>query len=309
MNSREKLLVVGVGIVAVFWTATTGVSTFRDVRAKNYRMLKSVKKELARAEKSDARGREAQKRIYAWAKQSLPTDLDVAKSLYEDWLREQLIESGLYVTELNDKSSGGGNKRFQEISFLVSAEGSLAQLSDFLYRFYRAGHLHRVSEANLTPSKEGGTLVISLTIDALSLEDCKRTDRLSERLSNTPLPPLEEVSAAIVSRNIFAPYRPALLGASNGSEQSTTELDQVLAQARFTAMTYGQGGWQMAIRMEESGDILFFREGDSIEIGPFVGQIANLEGREAIVTLKKQRVLVRLGQYLSQATPLLDQAG
>jgi len=309
MNSREKLLAMGVGTLAVFWIGTMGVDGFRNAREKNYRTLANVKEELSRAKEANERGREAQREIRKLARRSLPTDLDMAKSSYEDWLREQLIESGLYVSELNDKSSGGGNKRFQEISFQISAEGSLAQLSDFLYRFYSAGHLHRISETNLSPDRDSEVLIISLTIDALSLEDCKRTESLTDQPGDLPLPPLEEIRQAIVGRDIFAVYQPAILAGSHDGDQLAGELDSLLAQARFTGTTYGQGGWQMAVRMEESGDMLFFRQGDPIEIGRFAGQITELDGRRAVVTLKNQQVTIRLGQYLSQAQPLVDQAG
>ena len=309
MNSREKLLATGVGALAVLWAGTLGVDGFRSAREKNYKTLASVKKKLKSAQEANKRGREAQAEIRKLARLSLPTDLDVAKSQYEDWLREQLIESGLFVRELSDKSSGGGNKRFQEISFLVDVKGSLTQLSDFLYRFYSAGHLHRISESNLSPDKEGQDLLISLTIDALSLEDCKRSDSLSDRASELPLPPLEEIKQEIVSRNIFAVYKPIVAEDSNGSELSAVELDSMLAKARFTGTTYGQGGWQMTVRMEDSGEIFFFREGDPIEIGRFAGQITTLDGRTAIVTLKSQQVMVRIGQYLSQAQPIANQAG
>jgi len=309
MNSREKLMTIGVGSLAVLYAGVWGVETFREARTNNYQTLSSVRKKLVRAQEANKRGHEAQSAIQNLAKQSLPTDLDMAKSSYEGWLREQLIESGLFVSEIDDNSSGGANKRFQEISFKIIAKGSLAQLSDFLYRFYQAGHLHRISETNLTTDRDSDDLAISLTIDALSLEDCKRSDSLTDRASDLTLPPLEEVKQAIVSRNIFAVYQPAVLGDPNGSELSSGELDSLLAQARFTGTTYGQGGWQMAVRMEDSGDILFFREGDPIEIGRFAGQITALDGRSAIVTLKNQQVVVRLGQYLSQAQPLADQAG
>jgi len=309
MNSREKLMAIGVGSLAVLYAGTMGVEGFRSARDKNFRSLTSVKKKLSLAQEANKRGHEAQSTIQNLAKQSLPTDLDMAKSSYEGWLREQLIESGLFVSEIDDNSSGSANKRYQEISFKISAKGSLAQLSDFLYRFYQAGHLHRISETILTPDRDSDDLVISMTIDALSLDDCKRSDSLTDRASDLSLPPLEEVKQAIVSRNIFAAYQPAVLEDPNGIELASGELDSLLAQARFTGMTHGQGGWQMAIRMEDSGDILFFREGDPIEIGRFAGQITTLDGRSAIVTLKNQQVLVRLGQYLSQAQSLADQAG
>jgi len=299
MNSREKLLAIAVGTLAILWTGTRGVDRFHEARDKNYRTLANVKKELGLAREANERGRQAQSEIRKLARQSLPTDLDMAKSSYEDWLREQLIDSGLYVSELDDKSSGVGNQRFQEIIFQISAQGSLSQLADFLYHFYRAGHLHRISEANLSPNRDREALDILLTIDALSLDDCKRSDSLTDRPSELELPPLEEIRQAIVGRNIFTVYRSTALEDPKGGK-----LNSLLAKARFTGTTHGQDGWQMAVRMEDSGDLFFFREGDPIEIGRFAGQITQLNGRRAIVTLKNRKVLVRLGQYLSQAQPL-----
>lgn len=297
MNSRERMLAIGVGLLAIVWVAMMGVSGFQEARERNQRTLKNTKKALVKAQEAAERGHKAQSQILKWAKQSLPTDTDIAKSLYEDWLREQLTASGLTVNEIDDKSPGGAKKRFEEISFLVSAEGSLDQLSDFLYGFYQAGHLHRVSEANISPNKEETALKISLTIDALSLNDCKRTESLSERPSELPLPPLEELREAIVSRNIFSVYQ-------LNKRQTPDALDPVLAQARITSMLKGRGGWRMTIHRGDNGSILYFREGDSIEIGQFSGQVTQLDGRRAVVTVRNQQMLVNLGEYLSQAQPL-----
>jgi hypothetical protein len=74
-------------------------------------------------------------------------------------------------------------------------------------------------------------------------------------------------------------------------------------------MTYGEGGWQMSIRMRDSGRIRFFRQGDSIRIGRFSGEVVEMDGRRAIVSSKSQKLVILLGQNLSQAQVLVDQAG
>lgn len=309
MNQREKLLGVGVALLAILWAATMGVDGFRKARERNYRDLKNARMELNLAREASERGLLAQNKLREWGRQSLPTDIDIAKSLYEDWLREQLTESGLYVSEINDQEPGGAKKRFQEVTFKIEAQGKLGELSDFLYRFYRAGQLHRISQANLKPTKSRDSISISLTINALSLDNCKRKDTLADRPSDQPLPPLEEIRQIIVDRNIFAVYSPPVPDSPSPGEQPTDSPDTEAAQARFTGMTYGKDGWQMAVHMTESGKVLFFREGDSIEIGRFVGQISKLEDRRAIVTLSNQRVMLTIGQYLTEAQPLADQAG
>jgi hypothetical protein len=80
------------------------------------------------------------------------------------------------------------------------------------------------------------------------------------------------------------------------------------ATAFVTGMMYGDGGWQMAVRMSDSGKMRYFRQGDSIEIGRFSGEIVELDGRRAIITRDEQLVQVHLGQNLGQAVALADQA-
>ncbi len=303
MNQREKLLVGAVGLLVILWGGTVGWDRYRAALTSNQNQQRSAEQQLSQARTTSARGLRAQRMLRGWRRQSLPTNLDIAKSLYQDWLRQQLVETGLVVRELTESTSRSAQKHFGQVTFVVNAQGTLDELTEFLYRFYQSNHLHRISAASLTPTTTRRSLTISLTIDALSLPDCPRSDQLAEGSSGLFSESLEEIRQEIVSRNVFVAYGLA------ESEQQVAESPDEAAQAKITSMTRGEGGWQMTIRMGDSGRVRYFRQGDSIEIGRFSGEIVELDGRRAVVSRDDQRVLILLGQNLGQAVVISDQAG
>jgi hypothetical protein len=309
MNRREKLLAASIGLMVILFGSTKGVSKYQEAYRQNEKKLENVKEDLLEAKQAENRGLRAQNRLSDLGRLSLPTDIDIAVTHYEDWLRELLEKSNLEVGNLKSKTGSGPHKRSQLIDFDVSAQGTLAELSSFLHGFYQAGHLHRISETTLTPIEGEKALSIALTIEALSLDNCKREEDLTDRPSKIKLEPLDRIQVDIVGRNIFAVYNPPVTVVETPTVQFSLADDPVAAQALVSSMTRGQAGWQMSVRMKDSGKIHFFREGDPIAIGAFVGSITKLDGRFAIVTIGKERMQVRLGQNLSQAQPLADLAG
>jgi hypothetical protein len=298
MTQREKVLAGAVGLMVVLWAGSSGLTRYRDALDRNRTKLRDAEQQLSQARTAKLRGQRAQTRLRRWQRQSLPTNPDIANSLYQDWLQKQLTEAGLKVTDLKGtKSAQAATDRFQDFNFRVDADGELSQLVDFLSRFYRAGHLQRISRASITPAKENGTLLIELTIDARSMKDAPRSDKLTELESNVPLPPLEKLQAAISNRKLFAAFQK--------SGAPANEADQ----AFVSGMTQGENGWLMSVRMQDSGRMLYFRAGDSIQIGKFSGMISEIGERRAIVKTDTAELQVHLGQTLGQAQPLAKQAG
>jgi hypothetical protein len=305
VTQREKVLAGTVGLMAVLWFGSSALTRYRDAVNVNRTRLREVEQELSQARTAKLRGQRAVIRLKRWQDQSLPTDPDIANSLYQDWLQKQLSEAGLKVTDI--KSSLGlraPNDRFQEFNFKVEATGEMSQLVDFLSKFYRAGHLQRISRTSLVPAKEGSGLAISLTVDALSMRDAPRADSLSDAASNLELPPLEELQSTIAQRDLFSPYKDTK-SASVASNPVANEADQ----AFISGMTLGAEGWQMSVRIKDSGRMLYFRAGDSIQIGNFSAKVSEIDGRRAIVEKDGSQLQVYLGQNLGQAQPLSPQAG
>jgi hypothetical protein len=305
MTRREKVLVGSVGLMAVLWFGSSALTRYRAAVDDNRAKLRDAEQKLSQARTAKLRGQRAVTRLKRWQKQSLPTNPDIANSLYQDWLQKQLTEVGLKVTDI--KSTMGlraPNDRFQEFNFKVEASGQAAQFVDFLSRFYRAGHLQRISRTSLAPAKEGSDLNISLTVDALSMRDAPRVDSLSDVPSTVELPDLKDLREAIAKRDLFSPYKDTK-SADIASKPAANEADQ----AFVSSMTRGAEGWQMSVRLQDSGKMLYFRPGDSIAIGKFNAKVIEIEDRRAIVEKDGSQLQVFLGQNLGQAQPFKPQAG
>lgn len=303
MTQREKILAGTVGMIAVLWVGSSGLTRYRDAVEANRSELRKAEQEVSQARTAKLRGQRAMTKLRRWQKQSLPTNADIANSLYQDWLQKQMTEAGLKVADIKSSTGlRGGNDRTQEFTYVVTASGQMSQLVDFLSRFYQAGHLQRISRASLAPAKEGNDLSITLTVDALSMRDSPRTDTLSDLKSDLKLPPLKELQAAIAKRDLFAPFKDTKAVASKPQEN---EADQ----AFISGMGQGDGGWYMSIRMKDSGKMMYFRAGDSIQIGKFTGKVSEIDGRRAIVEQEGNRLQIFLGQSLGQAQPVAQQAG
>lgn len=301
MNDREKILAAAVAAMVLLWGANQGWEKYHVALKKNINTQQNVAQKLSTARTAKLRGQRAQHKIRQWQRESLPTDQDIAKSLYQDWLQQQLTAAGLTVKELSISSSRTSSTSYQQFSFVVSATGKLEQLTDFLYGFYQSKHLHRISKADLTPSEDRKSLTISLTVDALSLADADREDKLADGTHNEFKQTLDQFRESIVGRNLFATYQPGKTEQKGASGEDTEA-----AQAKFSGINYGRDGWLMSVRMEKSSKTFYFREGDTIEIGQFKGTIEQLDGERRRVTISTEsgRVQVRLGQTLSEAEPL-----
>lgn len=299
MTKREKVLAGAVGVILGAVALSRGVGWYRDTLDANRAELREVEQELSQARTAKLRGQRAVTRLRRWQRQSLPTNPDVASSLYEDWLQKQLSEAGVKVSDLKStKAMHAPNDRFQDFNFVVNAEGSLRQLTDFLSRFYRAGHLQRISRTSLAPAKNGDSLAIEMTIDARAMRDAPHADKLTDRESSLELPTIEALHTAISDRNLFSESR------------KTTETPQNEAdQAIVSGMILGEKGWQMSVRMQDSNKMLYFNAGDSIQVGQFSGTVSEIDGRKAVVNGANGDVQVYLGQKLSQAQPVAKNAG
>jgi hypothetical protein len=299
MTKREKMLAGTVGLMVFAMFGSSLLTRYRDTVEENRTLLRDIEQQLSQARTAKLRGQRAVTKLRRWQKQSLPTNPDIANSLYEDWLQKKLTEAGLKVNDIKSSTSlRGANDRTQEFRYIVAATGEASALVKFLASFYKAGHLQRISQASLTPAKEGGGLAISMTVDALSMRDSPRADKLSELDSNAALPSVEELQAAISKRNLFS-ASPEKKPDAMAARHQPNEADQ----AFVSSMTQGESGWQMSVRLGDSGRMLYFRAGDAIQIGTFKAKVSEINGRRVIVEKDGSPMQVFLGQNLGQAQP------
>ncbi len=208
MTRREKYLAGAVVGAAALWAGLSGLGKYRSAVDASVRLQSQAHQKLDDAEFAVMRGEKAKRQLIEWAKRSLPTDRDVAKSLYQDWVRTQLTSAGLTVEQVTDKPITRRETHFGELSVEARASGTLDQMADFLYKFYTAPHLHRISPATITPSENGSKLSAVLGIESLILSDSTRKAELATREEQKLPHSLEEFKASLTSRNVFAPHTP-----------------------------------------------------------------------------------------------------
>jgi hypothetical protein len=284
VTSREKTLIGAVAAAGVLWFGTQGLTRYREAVLRNENLQLEAERALSEARTAELRGQRARKQVNEWRSQSLPTNPEVAESLYQDWLRTQVAAAGLTLTQIADKSGSARNPQFGEVAIEVRADGTLAQLTDFLHRFYSGPHLHRISGATVTAADAGQKLSLTMTAAALILPDAKRSDRLAE---GDPRPiegvtSLDDIRSQLVDRNLFVAYTP-----KSGGEAT---VDAGAGEVEFSSTVYGSEGWQSWIRNKSSGDVSRYGKGDEISIGAFKGKIIEIENRRMVIETEKGRV-------------------
>jgi hypothetical protein len=301
VTSREKMLTGGVVAAGVLWFGTQGLTRYREALDRNESLRVEAEQALTDAQTAEYRGQKARKQLNEWIGQSLPSNRDVAESLYQDWLRSQLTEAGLEVSQLSNKSGNARNPQFSEVAFELRATGTMEQLAEFLYRFYASPHLHRISSATIAAEDAGKKLSVTATTSALILPDVKRTDKLAAGEPRELPKSKDEFRKGLVDRNLFVAYSPKA-----GGEGDSPQKDEVAAGAVVTSMIYGEGGWQMDVRMKDANDLLHFQQGDEIEIGKLKGKVVKIDGdyRRAVIETEKGRYEIRLGQNFAEMTPV-----
>jgi hypothetical protein len=295
MTSREKMLTGAVVAAGVLWFGTQGLTKYREALDRNESLRAEAERALTDAQTAEYRGQKARKQLNQWIGQSLPSNRDVAESLYQDWLRGQLTEAGLNVTQLSNKSGNARNPQFGEVAFELRATGTLEQLTDFLYRFYSAPHLHRISSATIAAEDAGKKLNVTATASALILPDVKRTDKLADGEGAKLAKTKDEFRKSLIDRNLFVAHTPKAGEKGEGK-------DDAAAAAKFEWADYGAYGWRMGVKSGD--DTKYYHQGDDIEIGKIKGKVVEIESRRAVIQTDDGRIEVRFGQSFADAVPL-----
>lgn len=223
-----------------------------------------------------------------WESQSLPSDPEIARSLYSDWLRGLAGRLGLLSPTVDAREASRPADSFHLLSVAVQGRGSTAQWVRFLLEFYRAGHLHQIRSMSVTPLDNGRLLECSLGIEALILPSADRDDRLSSVPGDKLAFDNWEDYELIVHRNLFAP----------SSDSDPTE------QTFLTAVNYISGNPEAWFTIRTEDKLMKLRKGESLEIGRFRARIAEIVDPDVILESQGERWLLSIGESLSQALAL-----
>jgi len=257
---------------------------WRDVENRRQDVMGEIKKKSREIKKA----RKANDQLAVWEGQSLPSQIDVARSLYRTWLLERAEAVGL--TDRNVESGAPVSRKglYQSLSFSMRGRGSPEQLTQFLFDFYRADFLHQVRSISIVPQRNSGTLDLNMSFEALVLARATNEDNLptgtSDRLAFDELADYR----AIIERDLFGV----------GSAVNAVDL------TFLTGVTYVGGQPQAWFELGTDDKVVKLSKGQRLEVGPFQGTVVGIEGNDVVVESDGERWLMTIGENLSQAVAL-----
>ena len=318
MSKRERNLAVLTGVLVVpfaIWMliGVLGGST-KGLRAQKANLVN----EINDAKDKIRRARDAEKKLEAWNLQSLPTDPEAASSRYQIWLL-QLCESDRYNVRLHDTLVKPAYSRpFHEagrrLTFTVRGQGSLDQLTRWLYGFYAADHLHRIKSLTVSPLDGSDRLSLDITVEALALNAAADAEGTLRATALAAVPEesfdrdlLEEYVQVITDRALFSPYQPPPPERPPDSPQPAEEpkpAAPLFDHGKYTfvtGITAVDGKPQVWLESRTSGKKLRLFEGDTFDVGPVEATIIDIRDRSIESEVEGKRYTIALGENLREA--------
>jgi len=215
MNQREKILAIAVGgLIAVFaaiygWQVVGGWISTKSER------LASLKQQLSDEQFQLQLGMQTVDEIKQLEKKSLPGDIDVARSLYQQRLLEVATDHQLEEIDVSAITGTQRGRGYQQLSFKLKGRGDLRQVTRLLYKFYRSDSLQRIRYLSLKPIRDSKKLDLDVTLEALVLDGADPAETLPAGIDREfEQKSLEAYLDEIVGRNIFSrANNPPLLAA------------------------------------------------------------------------------------------------
>ena len=228
---------------------------------------------------------------------SLPPVPNDAQALYSFWLLELLQYSGLADNQI-DTGSFSRIEPGAEYRFSIQTTGSLAQITQFLFEFYSAPFLHRISSLTLTPTAGSSErLTCAMTVNVLALNSQFNPFR-GTSLEHNRVPDFH-----ILRLSSHDPADYQVIADRNLLHETPGGIDR----ADFTFLTglpriNGEQEVWFSIRTDNS--LIKAKLGDTIRSGSFVGKIIAVYDQDIILDRAGSQWLLELGESLNEAFAL-----
>ena len=294
MNSRTPLLIGVMGIVIAAWAADqVGMLEFIDQWGKQGdAALAKVTKDIETVEDLVMRGVDAGDRLEIYEQMSLPFNVEIARSRYQDWLhdlveqnslRQSTVEVGMPAS-VTVKDGDKKREAFKRYAFTVSAVGSLEQVTSFLYDFYRAGYLHKLNTVSF--SKAGGQQFnMSIAGEALGIATCLRERELPTVTANRLAKSDFDAYEGIVRRNIFS-----------------REVGATLKMVSLTSVTYDKSGMPEAwFKVGKARATKKTQRGVKFSVSIHEIEVIDIQPRSVLLLVDGAVTEIMLGQSLADA--------
>jgi hypothetical protein len=299
---RNRWLLGGLALVVVFFVGDQGYKRLIGEPARFHEQQKSrLDQRLRDAKLELAKAKRVGRELEALEKKSLPWDPELARARYQDWLLQLVKESGLVNANVDsgepitvsraDRKTKRSVEIFTRYTFTVRAKGDLAQITRFLFDFYRGGHLHKIRSFSLTPLGQSQQVNLNVTIEALSLPQADREAELATLVSEQLARPDVRDYQLIARRNLFG------MGGGHWAWK----------QIVLTAVTYDvQGVAEAWFTAGKDKETRILRIGEVLAIPSVQMKLVSVTDNRATVEVDGQRYQLLIGQSLNEAAPLVE---
>ncbi|MBN2476169.1 MAG: hypothetical protein JXB62_16270 [Pirellulales bacterium] len=330
LQKREKILVGATGgllLASVVYFLLPGGSGGSSGSLGQLRQQRDALASEVDEKKMDAKyAAKASDHLAEFERRALPTDRELARSLYLKWLRELAISRAkLHDAKVDPAEEQSRRGIYRKLRFTVLARGTLSELTEFLYGFYSADLLHKIVRLTAQPLENSEELSLVITIEALSLPEVTAKMLSAEPAKRLDLPKKEDYLRTVVRRKLeeavdgrqdryldtgglfagFVPYRPPpppVAPRNDPPPEPRPPGFDTTKHTYVTATLETSGKPEVWLNVRTTGEKLKLFEGDPFEIGEVTGSIVQIEPRFVVVEIEGQRFRVKLGDSLGQGT-------
>ena len=295
-DKRTRTLLLVLGSIGILYIGDLAYrSGIESPRQEAERLKSRLEKRIRATKLSLAKSKRIAADLEQLEGQSLPWDLEVARSSYQSWLLQLVKRAKLQTPNVDSSepvalSIGRGGRRgkpdYHKIGFTLRTRGSLKHVGHFLFDFYRADHLHKIRSMNLNPVGRDRNLDLTLSIETLVLGTALRENELSPGVSERLASATREDYQPLVRRNLFD---------SGGGEAAK--------KVQFTAVTRNRDGSAQAwFRVAPGGKTQILSAGQALNCPGLEVLVLEVLPAATILSMDGERIRVQVGQRLAEGT-------
>ncbi|MDR0871721.1 MAG: hypothetical protein LBN39_13115 [Planctomycetaceae bacterium] len=296
-NLRNIIMFTALGVFFAWYGLSWAYSSlYKEPRQRLGSELTKLKAEIETGKKNTASMQHFTQQNLIFYYRSLPLIPDQARTQYSFWLLEVFKYCGIEKPDIEStnptRTAFGLNYRVN-----VRASCSLDQLSRFLFEFYYAPFLHRITVLSIAPVEgKEGEVTLSATLDVLALRPMS---------AQAAVPSKDKLPTGYIPRlklNDLTNYR--VIADRNLMQAARGGIDKA-DYAYLTSIITTQSGqpeiW-ITVRTESADhSVVKARKGETVRIGSFIAAVVDIAEQDVVFEKDGMRWLVSIGDCLNNA--------
>ena len=306
-NWRNLLMLIAFLGFCLWYGGTWAYRTqFAEPRKKLLEEIKTLEEQKANIETGIATQKDmvqklAERKLY---ERSLPIPANRAQMLYQSWLIELGEHCGFENFSV-DSQNLQQTQFYFVLPYRVTARTTLDELSRFLYEFYWATYVHRITHLRITPVENADMVTVTMQIEGIVVPSPEQNspyplrDRLPSgyhrRLTSGLL---ETYTGPINARNLMQFTR----GGADASDF-----------AKLTGIIYVGGEPEFWINSQLENTVVRVKLNEQFRIGSFIGRIVEIIDGDVILETgnslnrNPMRWVLGTGELLKDALAVPDE--